>query len=83
VGSISDGVIGIFHLLNFSACTVALGLTAANRNEYQEYFMADKGGQCLGLKTLPHYVPIIYKYWGPQHRAILTAFPGFYRDCFT
>ena len=27
MGSISDGVIGIFHFLNLSARTVALGLT--------------------------------------------------------
>jgi len=27
--------------------------SATNRNEYQEYFLGDKGGRCLGLTTLP------------------------------
>jgi hypothetical protein len=27
--------------------------SASNRNEYQEYFLADKGGRCVGLTTLP------------------------------
>jgi len=27
--------------------------SASNRNEYQEYFLAGKGGPCVGLTTLP------------------------------
>ena len=27
--------------------------SASNRNEYQEYFLGGKGGQCVGLATLP------------------------------
>ena len=27
--------------------------SAANRNEYQEYFLGDKRGQCLGLTNFP------------------------------
>ena len=37
--SIPDGVIGIFHWHNPSGRTMALGLTASNRNEYQEYLL--------------------------------------------
>jgi len=28
-------------------------LSLSNRNEYQEYFLGDKGGRCVGLTTLP------------------------------
>jgi hypothetical protein len=28
--------------------------SASKRNEYQEYFLGGKGGQCLRLTTLPH-----------------------------
>jgi hypothetical protein len=27
--------------------------SATNRNEYQQYFLGDKGGRCIGLLTLP------------------------------
>jgi len=27
--------------------------SASNRNDYQEYFLRDKGDRCLGLTTLP------------------------------
>jgi hypothetical protein len=42
-GSIPDSITKIFHRHNPSGRTMALGLTASNRNEYQEYF--------LGVKT--------------------------------
>jgi len=32
------------------------------RNEYQEYYLADKGGWCVGLTTYFH-VLIVLKYW--------------------
>jgi len=41
-------IFGIFHLPNPSGRTVAL-----NRIEYQEYSLGGKGGQCVGLTTLP------------------------------
>ena len=42
-GSISNGVIGIFHWHNPSGSTIAFGLTQPlNRNEYQEYFLGVK-----------------------------------------
>ena len=51
--SIPVGVIGIFHWHNPYGRTMALRLTAFNRNEYQEYFIGDKGGRCVGLTSLP------------------------------
>jgi hypothetical protein len=39
-GSISHGVIGIFHSRDTSGRTMALGFS--NRNEYQEYFLGVK-----------------------------------------
>ena len=35
--------------------------SASNRNEYQEYFLGGKGGQCVGLTTLRLHVPIVLK----------------------
>ena len=35
--------------------------SASNRNEYQEYFLRGKSGRCIGLTTLPPYVPIVLK----------------------
>jgi len=36
---------------------MALGLTQPLTNEYQEYFLEGKGGQCIGLTTLlPSFV---------------------------
>jgi len=34
---------------------------ASNRNEYQKYFLGGKGGQCLGMTTLPPCVLIVLK----------------------
>ena len=52
-GSITDGVIGIFHWHNPLGRTVALGSTQLLTNEYQKYFLGGKGGRCVGLTTLP------------------------------
>jgi len=27
--------------------------SASNTNEYQQYFLGNKGGRCVGLSTLP------------------------------
>jgi hypothetical protein len=52
-GSIPDSVIGIFHWQNHSGRTMTLGVnSASNRNEYQEYFLGGKGGQCVRLTAL-------------------------------
>jgi hypothetical protein len=48
--SIPDGVTGIFHWHNPSGPEFD---STSNWNEYQEYFLGGKGGQCVRL-TLPH-----------------------------
>jgi len=53
-GSISDGVIAIFIDIALPAELWHWdGLSASNRNEYQEYLQGGKGGRCVGLTTLP------------------------------
>jgi hypothetical protein len=63
MGSIPDGVIGISP----SICTMALGLTQTNRNEYQEYYMGGRDGHCEGLTTLPRSCGDCLEMWEPQH----------------
>jgi hypothetical protein len=53
-GSIPDGVIGIFHWLNPSNCTIALGLTQPRTEmSTRDFSVGDKGGRCIGLTILP------------------------------
>jgi hypothetical protein len=47
-GKTQNGVIQIFRLRNPSGRRVD---SASNRNKYQDYFMRDKGGRCIGLTT--------------------------------
>jgi hypothetical protein len=42
---------------------MALGWTWPLTNEYQVYFLEGKGGQCVGLATLP---PSCLEIWQPQ-----------------
>jgi len=66
-GSIPGGVTGIFHWLNPSGPTYSPGFdSASNRNEHQEYFLADKGGRCVGLTTLPPSCAECLEIWEPQ-----------------
>jgi hypothetical protein len=58
------------------------GDSACNTNEYQEYFLGDKGGRCLGLTSLPPLCADYLKIWEPQTPGNLRACPGLYRDCF-
>ena len=55
------------------------GNSASNRNEYQEYFLGGKGGQCIGPSVHVEHFEI----WEPQPPGILRASPGLYRDCCT
>ena len=48
--------------------------SASNRNEYQEYFLVDKGGRCVGLTTLPPSCAECLEIWEPQ-------ITGNLRDC--
>jgi hypothetical protein len=38
----------------------------SNRNEYQEYFLGGKGGQLVGLTTLPPLCADILESWSPN-----------------
>jgi hypothetical protein len=50
--------------------------SASNRNEYHEYFLGGKGGQCLGLTTLPFSCADYLEIWEPQTPGALRACPG-------
>ena len=50
LGSILDGFMGIFQLLNPSGPRVD---STSNINEYPGYLLGRKDGRCLGLTTLP------------------------------
>jgi hypothetical protein len=54
----------------------------SNRNEYQEYFLGDKGGRCAGLTTLPPSRADCLEIWETQLLGSLRACPV-YRDCLT
>ena len=56
---------------------------ASNRNEYQEYFLGDKGGRCVELTTLPPSCADCLEMWEPHTPGTLRACPGMYRNCFT
>ena len=55
--------------------------SASNRNEYQEYFLGGKGGQCVGfnLTTCADCLQI----WELQPPGILRTCPSLSWDCFT
>jgi len=66
---------------------MALGLThPLNRNEYQGYLLAGKGGRCVGLTTLPPSCANC-QFWEPQppgslRLLYLYLFPSYhYGDC--
>jgi len=41
---------------------MALGVdSASNRNEYQQYFLGDKGGRCVELQPYHLHAPIVLK----------------------
>ena len=50
--------------------------SASNRNEYQEYFLGGKGGQCTGLTTLPPSRADCLEIWEPQPPGTLRACPA-------
>jgi len=65
-----------FVTQHLNHCATAVPLT----NEYEEYFLDSKGGQCVGLTTLPlscaDYLEIVRtsKTWSSR------AYPGPYSD---
>ena len=50
--------------------------SASNRNEYQEYLVGGKGGQCVGLTTLPASCANSLEIWEPQPPGTHRACPG-------
>ena len=61
-GSIPDGVIGIFLLIQSFRSYYGPGVdSVSNRNECQEYFLGGKGGRCVGRQTGHLHVPIVLK----------------------
>jgi hypothetical protein len=75
-GSIPDGVMGVFHWQSFRPHYGPGVDSASNRNEYQEYFLGDKGGQCVGLTTLKPSRADCLEIWEPQPPGALRACPG-------
>jgi len=68
-GSISDGIIGIFHWQNPSAHTMALGLTRLTQSLTEmstRNICWGKGGLCVGLTTLPPSCTDWLEIWEPQ-----------------
>jgi hypothetical protein len=61
-GSIRHDVTGIF----FRSHYVSGVDSSSNRNKYQEYFVGSKGGQCVGLTTLPPSCADLLEVWNPQ-----------------
>ena len=55
-----------------------LGSTQPLTNEYQEYFLGNKGGRCVGLTTLPPSCADCLEIWEPQPPGTLSACPGLY-----
>jgi hypothetical protein len=56
---------------------------ASDRNEYQEYFLGGKGGQCVGLTTVPPSCADCLEIWEPQPPGTLRACPGLEWDSFS
>jgi len=68
-GSIPGGSLWNFSLTLSFLLHYGFGIdSVSNRNEYQEYFLEGKGGQCI---------------WEPHPPGILGAWPGLYKDSFT
>jgi len=53
--------------------------SAANRNEYQEYFLGVKGGRCVGLSTLPPSCANCVEIWELEPAGSHRAHPGLCR----
>jgi len=76
-GSIPDGVIGFFHWHNPSGRTMALGSTQLlTEMSARNVSWGSKGGQCVGLTTLPPSCADCLEMWEPQPPGTLRACPG-------
>ena len=76
--------IRIFHRLNPSSCTVALGSTQPlTEMSTRDISWGGGIGRCVGLTNLPLSCTDCHEIWGPQPSGTLSAFPRLYTDCFT
>jgi hypothetical protein len=57
-----------------------LPAAVCNRNEYQEYFLGDKDGRCVGLETLTSSYAYCLEIREPEPSETLGACPKLYRD---
>jgi hypothetical protein len=56
--------------------SIPVGVTASNRNGYQEYFLWGKGGWCVRLTTLPPFLCAdCHEIWESQPPGTLKACP--------
>ena len=72
----------IFYWQSFRPNNCSAVDSASNRNEYQEYFLGDKGGRCVGLTTLPPSCADCPEIREPQPTGTLWACPDLYRYYF-
>jgi hypothetical protein len=57
--------------------------SASNRNDYHVSFLRAKGGQCVGLTTLPLSRADCLEIWELQTTGTLKDYPPQCRNCFT
>jgi len=82
-GSIPDGFIGIFHWLNPSSHTMALGSTqplTEMSTRSISWGGGGKGSRCIGLTTLPPSCAERLEIWEPWPPGTLRAYSGKYQD---
>jgi len=73
-----------FSLIQFFRSHCSSGIdSAANRNEYQDYFLRGKGGRCIGQTTLPPSFADCLGIWESQPPGNLRSCPHLQWDCFT
>jgi hypothetical protein len=83
VGSIPDGVIGIFHWYNPTGRTIALGLTRPlTEMSTRNISWGGKDGRCLGMTTLQRSCADCLEIWKPQPSGTLRACPGLWWNFF-
>jgi hypothetical protein len=83
VGSIPDGVTGIFHWHNPSGRTMVLWLTKPLTEMRTGIIPGGKGGRCVGLTTLPLSCPECLIIWEPQPPGTLRVCQGLQLVCFS
>ena len=76
MGSILDGVIGIFHWHNRSRRAVALGLTQPLTEMTTRIFPGGEDGRCVRLTTLPPSCADSLEILEPQLPRTLSACLG-------